>query len=351
MTDRMLIRGGYVLTQDPTLGELVGADVLVEGDRIVAVGHGLSADGARTVDATDDIVIPGFIDTHRHTWETSIRTCAPDFALITYFGNILDKFAPHYRPDDVFAANQWGALECLNAGHHDPRRLVAHHEHAGPRRRSDPGPPGDRHPLGLCLRFPQHVAPGLVVRTRLHRQHLDQRRGRGPPDPGPVLQLERRPDHDVPGHPRAGLLQAGRRQARLGPGQGARHPDHGPRGDGSLRLHEAPGQGTPGHEPAPAGHDLRPWVALHGRGVGAWSASPAATSRSPPRSRSRWATAGRRRSRRRPTTSRSGCPPTWPPRPRRTSSPRCTRSSARSGDASTRRPGRPTSTGSRRRPG
>ena len=116
MTDRMLIRGGYVLTQDPTLGELVGADVLVEGDRIVAVGHGLSADGARTVDATDDIVIPGFIDTHRHTWETSIRTCAPDFALITYFGNILDKFAPHYRPDDVFAANQWGALECLNAG-------------------------------------------------------------------------------------------------------------------------------------------------------------------------------------------------------------------------------------------
>ena len=66
----------------------------VEDDRIVAVGHGLSADGARTIDATDDIVIPGFIDTHRHTWETSIRTCAPDFALITYFGNILDKFAP-----------------------------------------------------------------------------------------------------------------------------------------------------------------------------------------------------------------------------------------------------------------
>jgi len=116
VTDRMLVKGGYVLTQDPTLGELAGADVLIEGDRIVAVGHGLSADGARTIDATGDVVIPGFIDTHRHTWETSIRTCAPDFALITYFGNILDKFAPHYRPDDVFAANQWGALECINAG-------------------------------------------------------------------------------------------------------------------------------------------------------------------------------------------------------------------------------------------
>mgnify|MGYP006144757639 CR=1 FL=1 len=40
----------------------------------------------------------------------------PDFALITYFGSILDKFAPHYRPDDVYAGNLWGSLECINAG-------------------------------------------------------------------------------------------------------------------------------------------------------------------------------------------------------------------------------------------
>ena len=90
--------------------------MLIEDDRIAAVGRNLSADGARTIDASRDIVIPGFIDTHRHTWETSIRTCAPDFALITYFSSILDKFAPHYRPDDVYAGNLWGSLECINAG-------------------------------------------------------------------------------------------------------------------------------------------------------------------------------------------------------------------------------------------
>ncbi|MFI5292580.1 MAG: amidohydrolase, partial [Candidatus Limnocylindrales bacterium] len=116
MAERTLIRGGYVLTQDPALGEQAGADVMIEGDAIAAVGRDLPADGARVIDAKGDIVIPGFIDTHRHTWETSIRTCAPDFALITYFGSILDKFAPHYRPDDVYAANLWGSLECINAG-------------------------------------------------------------------------------------------------------------------------------------------------------------------------------------------------------------------------------------------
>jgi len=116
MADRILIKNGIVLTQDPNLGELPQADVLIDGDTIAAVGPNLSADGAKVIDAAGDIVIPGFIDTHRHTWETSIRTCAPDFALITYFGSILDKFAPHYRPDDVLAANRWGALECINAG-------------------------------------------------------------------------------------------------------------------------------------------------------------------------------------------------------------------------------------------
>jgi 5-methylthioadenosine/S-adenosylhomocysteine deaminase len=116
MADRTLIRGGIVLTQDDKLGELPNADVLIEGDRIVEVGPNLSADGATVIDAAGDIVIPGMIDTHRHTWETSIRTSAPDYTLGAYFGAILDKFAPNYRPEDVYAANLWGSLECINAG-------------------------------------------------------------------------------------------------------------------------------------------------------------------------------------------------------------------------------------------
>ena len=116
MTDRILIKNGIVLSQDDAIGELPRADVLIEDGEIAAVGPDLAAADARVIDAAGDIVIPGFIDTHRHTWETSIRTCAPDYALITYFGSILDKFAPHYRPDDVYAANLWGSLECINAG-------------------------------------------------------------------------------------------------------------------------------------------------------------------------------------------------------------------------------------------
>ena len=193
MTDRLLIKGAYVLTQDPELGELAGADVLVEGDKIAAVGHGLSAEGAQVIDATGDIVIPGFIDTHRHTWETSIRTCAPDFALITYFGSILDKFAPHYRPDDVYAGNLWGSLECINAG----ITTLVDWSHImntpGARRRRRSAASRTRGIRSVfAYGFPQHVARGLVVRPRLHGQRPDLGRRRGAPHPEAVLQLGRR---------------------------------------------------------------------------------------------------------------------------------------------------------------
>jgi 5-methylthioadenosine/S-adenosylhomocysteine deaminase len=115
MTDRILVKGGHVITVDPEIGDIAGGDVLIEGDTIARVGTGLSAD-AEVIDATGNIVIPGFVDSHRHTWETAIRNCAPNATLDDYFVEVLDSFAPLYRPEDVYASNLAGALECINAG-------------------------------------------------------------------------------------------------------------------------------------------------------------------------------------------------------------------------------------------
>jgi cytosine/adenosine deaminase-related metal-dependent hydrolase len=116
MAERRVLRGGTVLTMDPELGDLPKGDVLIEGDRIEAIGPDLDVGDAEAIDVAGKIVIPGFIDTHRHTWETAIRGCAPIATLDDYFVEVLDTFAPVYRPEDVYASNLAGALECLNAG-------------------------------------------------------------------------------------------------------------------------------------------------------------------------------------------------------------------------------------------
>jgi 5-methylthioadenosine/S-adenosylhomocysteine deaminase len=115
MGNRLLLRGGYVLTVDPELGDLPKGDVLIDGDTIAAVAPQVDAD-AEVVDVSGDIVIPGFVDTHRHTWEAAIRGCAPNATLDDYFVDVLDSFAPLYRAEDVYASNLAGALECVNAG-------------------------------------------------------------------------------------------------------------------------------------------------------------------------------------------------------------------------------------------
>ena len=62
VSERVLFRGGHVLTMDPEAGDIFGGDVLVEGEQIAAVGRDLEVGDAEVVDATGSIVIPGFID-------------------------------------------------------------------------------------------------------------------------------------------------------------------------------------------------------------------------------------------------------------------------------------------------
>jgi 5-methylthioadenosine/S-adenosylhomocysteine deaminase len=116
MAGRTLIRGGYVLTLDRDTGDLPGGDVLVENGTIKEVRRSIEVGEAEVIDATNRIVMPGFIDTHRHTWQTPVRGILPSCTLDEYFASMLGNIGTHYRAEDVYAANLVGALEALNAG-------------------------------------------------------------------------------------------------------------------------------------------------------------------------------------------------------------------------------------------
>lgn len=115
-SDRLLIRGGLVIDTEPEPHVRPNSDVLVEAGRVAAVGRGLSDAAAEVVDAERMIVMPGLVDAHRHVWQTALRGAAVEDDLATYLQRVLGEFAPGYRPEDVYAANFAGALECLDAG-------------------------------------------------------------------------------------------------------------------------------------------------------------------------------------------------------------------------------------------
>jgi cytosine/adenosine deaminase-related metal-dependent hydrolase len=75
---RILLRGGIVLSLDPKVGDFASADVLIDGTKIAAVGPNLSAGDAEVIDCSGTIVMPGFITTHHHQYETIQRSIIPD---------------------------------------------------------------------------------------------------------------------------------------------------------------------------------------------------------------------------------------------------------------------------------
>jgi len=112
----VLITGGHVVTVDPGLGDQQDADVLVRDGRIAAVGRGIVAPGARAIDARGKLVLPGFVDTHRHLWLGAASASVAATSLASYSAAVMGEFAGRYRPEDVYAGTLWGALLALNAG-------------------------------------------------------------------------------------------------------------------------------------------------------------------------------------------------------------------------------------------
>jgi cytosine/adenosine deaminase-related metal-dependent hydrolase len=116
MSDRILLRGGYVLSMDDALGELPSGDVLIEDHTIVAVDARIEVEPAEIVDVSGHVVMPGFVDTHRHTWQTPFRGVCADWTLEDYFRGIRMSISPNCSAEDVYAGNYVGALEALDAG-------------------------------------------------------------------------------------------------------------------------------------------------------------------------------------------------------------------------------------------
>jgi 5-methylthioadenosine/S-adenosylhomocysteine deaminase len=114
VTSRFLLGGGCVLTLGARTPNFKQADVLMENGVIAEVGSGLRVRDAEHVDATDTIVMPGFVDTHRHAW-TSLFHNLDEPGTDEHAAPSAAPFE-QYGPDDVYAATLIGLLGAAEAG-------------------------------------------------------------------------------------------------------------------------------------------------------------------------------------------------------------------------------------------
>jgi cytosine/adenosine deaminase-related metal-dependent hydrolase len=119
-----LIKNATVVSVDPSIGNVSNCDVLIANGFIQAVGPDLPtppgsvSESSNTViiDATDAIVCPGFVDTHRHTWQSQLRTLCTDFVLSDYLLTLRHVYGSCYSAHDAYLGNYCGALESIDNG-------------------------------------------------------------------------------------------------------------------------------------------------------------------------------------------------------------------------------------------
>jgi 5-methylthioadenosine/S-adenosylhomocysteine deaminase len=112
--DRIVIRGGTVLTMDPSVGDFVTADVLIEGSRVVAVASEIDA-SAEVLDARGMVVVPGLVDAHRHHWSGMFKCGIPN-ADGTAYGNLADRIMPFLREQDVYDITRLTNASAIDCG-------------------------------------------------------------------------------------------------------------------------------------------------------------------------------------------------------------------------------------------
>lgn len=113
---RSLIECGWIVSMDPSIGDLRQGEILIEDDRIVAVGRDLQAAHDAVIRAPDMIAMPGLVDAHLHTWQTGLRAIGCDWAHPDYFNYLHGGMATRYGPEDNYLGNLIGALNQIDGG-------------------------------------------------------------------------------------------------------------------------------------------------------------------------------------------------------------------------------------------
>jgi len=122
MTDEnsCVVRGGSVLTLADGMPDVLQADVVIRAGRIDSVTAGTAGDPVdhhgEVIDARGCLVMPGFIDTHRHNWQAPFRGIAADWTLDQYVTGMHSTIKPCLDPEDLFIGNLAGRLEALRSG-------------------------------------------------------------------------------------------------------------------------------------------------------------------------------------------------------------------------------------------
>jgi 5-methylthioadenosine/S-adenosylhomocysteine deaminase len=116
---RILLKGCVILSVDPQVGDFATGDILIEDGKIRDIGRAIAVSdtSVAVVDAANRIAIPGFVDTHSHSYQGLLRDTLPSGIVDPdYNRDIQNNITLQYEPADAYAGMLSTALALLDMG-------------------------------------------------------------------------------------------------------------------------------------------------------------------------------------------------------------------------------------------
>ncbi|KQI72085.1 hydroxydechloroatrazine ethylaminohydrolase [Loktanella sp. 5RATIMAR09] len=117
MVETLIKDADHIITMDDQRQELQGADILLRGGAVAAIGQNLIADGATVFHAKGKIITPGLVNTHHHLYQTLTRAVpgAQDALLFGWLQRLYPIWA-RFGPEEMFVSAQVGLTELALSG-------------------------------------------------------------------------------------------------------------------------------------------------------------------------------------------------------------------------------------------
>ncbi|MBP2030471.1 5-methylthioadenosine/S-adenosylhomocysteine deaminase [Methanohalophilus levihalophilus] len=112
----ILIKNGYVLTMDPSKGDLGNGEVAIDGNKIVYVGDSYEGSAENVIDAKGMVVMPGLVNTHTHAGMALLRGYADDLPLSSWLEDHIWPVEAKLTPEDLYIGTKLACLEMIKSG-------------------------------------------------------------------------------------------------------------------------------------------------------------------------------------------------------------------------------------------
>lgn len=116
LSRRTVFKRGTVVTLDAEAPYPETADVLVEGNRVAAIGTDIAVDDAEVIDAHNAIVMPGLVDAHHRAWLSLTRRMLANVDDLFDLIAVAEVLGSAYRPIDMHVSTRLAALSAIDAG-------------------------------------------------------------------------------------------------------------------------------------------------------------------------------------------------------------------------------------------